>query len=113
MDLSQADFDEAKQAFIQTIPAQDAFKAQLKQLNKDQKARLRIMHQFMQQNDIMTTDLGGITLEREEKTTVKVSLKTLEEVIENPADLEQYKRDHTVSREALRVRKPKRRRADT
>jgi hypothetical protein len=37
-------------------------------------------------------------------------MKTLEEVIENPADLEQYKRDHSVTKESLKVRKPKRRR---
>ena len=60
----------------------------------------------------LSADIGGVTFEREEKTTVSVSMKTLEEIIENPADLEQYKRDHTTTKESLKVRKPKRRRVE-
>jgi hypothetical protein len=60
----------------------------------------------------MTEDIGGITFEREEKTTVSVSMKNLEEIMENPADLEQYKREHAKTKESLKVRKPKRQRTD-
>ena len=66
----------------------------------------------MRENNLMSADIGGVTFEREEKTTVSVSMKTLEEIIENPADLEQYKRDHTTTKESLKVRKPKRRRIE-
>ena len=52
-----------------------------------------------------------MTFEREEKTTVPaVSLKTLEEIVENPAVVEQYKREYAKTQEKLRVRKPKRQR---
>ena len=59
-----------------------------------------------------SADLGGFTLERLEKTTVKVTMATLEELVDNPADLEAYKRDNAVTKESLKVRKPKRQRTD-
>lgn len=107
---SQEQFEELKKAYIDAIPEGDALKAQLKSFNKQQKARLSAIHAYMRENDIMSEDLGGVTFEREEKTTVSVSMKTLEEIIENPADLEQYKRDHSKTKESLKVRKPKRQR---
>ena len=110
--MSAAEFTELKKAYIEAIPAGDALKQQLKSHNKEQKARLNHIHAYMRENNIMSEDIGGIKFEREEKTTVQVSMKTLEEIIENPADLEQYKRDHTKTKESLKVRKPKRRRTD-
>ena len=108
--MSQTDFNELKLAFQAATPAGDALKVQLKSHNKEQKARLLQIHSYMRENNIMSADIGGIVIEREEKTTVSVSMKTLEEVIDNPADLEQYKRDHTTTKEVLKVRKPKRQR---
>lgn len=110
--LSSEDFEELKKAYLEAIPAIDALKQDLKGLNKAQKERVQQIHAYMRENDLMTADVGGVTFEREEKTTVSVSIKTLEEIIENPADLEQYKRDHSVTKESLRVRKPKRRRTE-
>ena len=110
--MTAEEFEEIKKAYIDDIPAGDAIKQQLKEHNKAQKARLKQIHAFMRENGIMSQDLGGHTFEREEKTSVKVSLKTLEEIIENPADLEQYKRDHTTTKESLKVRKPKRQRTE-
>lgn len=109
---TQAEFEEVKQAYINALPEGDALKAQLKSFNKQQKARLNAIHTYMRENNIMSEDLGGVTFEREEKTTVSVSMKTLEEIIENPADLEQYKRDHSKTKESLKVRKPKRQRVE-
>lgn len=108
--MSTENFEQLKQDYQEAIPESDALKQQLKAHNKEQKARLNQIHSYMREHGIMTADIGGITIEREEKTTVSVSLKTLEEVIDNPADLEQYKRDHTTTKEVIRVRKPKRRR---
>ena len=108
--MTQEEFDDLKLAYQEAIPAGDALKQQLKSHNKEQKARLNQIHAYMRENNIMSADIGAITIEREEKTTVSVSMKTLEEVIDNPADLEQYKRDHTTTKEVLKVRKPKRRR---
>ena len=108
--MSPEDFTELKQAYIDAIPAGDALKQQLKSHNKEQKARLNAIHAYMRENNIMSEDIGGITFEREEKTTVSVSMKNLEEIIETPADLEQYKRDHAKTKESLKVRKPKRQR---
>lgn len=105
-------FDDLKKAYIDAIPAGDALKQQLKSHNKEQKARLNAIHAYMRENNIMTEDIGGVTFEREEKTTVSVNMKTLEEIIENPADLEQYKRDHAKTKESLKVRKPKRQRTE-
>lgn len=110
--MSEQDFNELKQAYQDAIPAGDALKQQLKSHNKEQKARLTQIHAYMRENNMMSVDIGGISIEREEKTTVSVSMKTLEEVIDNPADLEQYKRDHTTTKEVLKVRKPKRRRTE-
>ena len=110
--MSEQDFSDLKQAYQEAIPSGDALKQQLKSHNKEQKARLNLIHDYMRENQIMAVDIGEITIEREEKTTVSVSMKTLEEVIDNPADLEQYKRDHTTTKEVLKVRKPKRRRTD-
>ena len=110
---TESEFEELKKAYLDAIPAIDALKTELKALNKEQKARVNAIHTYMRENGIMSADLGGHTFEREEKTTVSVSLKTLEEVIENPADLERYKRDHTTTKESLRIRKPKRQRTDT
>lgn len=110
--LSEQEFNELKRAYTEAIPAGDALKHQLKEYNHEQKARKSQIHSYMRENNIMSADIGGITFEREEKTTCKVSLKTLEEVIDNPADLEQYKRDHTTTKESLKVRKPKRRRTE-
>ena len=108
--MTQEEFDELKLAYQEAVPAGDALKEQLKSHNKEQKTRLNQIHAYMRENNIMSADIGGITIEREEKTTVSVSMKTLEEVIDNPADLEQYKRDHTTTKEVLKIRKPKRRR---
>ena len=108
--MSQAEFDELKIAYQGALPAIDALKQQLKSLSKEQKSRLDQIHAYMRENNIMSADIGGLTIEREEKTTVSVSMKTLEEVIDNPADLEQYKRDHTTTKEVIKVRKPKRQR---
>ena len=108
--ITSEDFNELKQAYQDAIPAGDALKQQLNSHNKEQKQRLNQIHSYMRENNMMTVDIGGISIEREEKTTVSVSMKTLEEVIDNPADLEQYKRDHTTTKEVLKVRKPKRRR---
>ncbi len=111
-DMQPEEFNSLKVAYQEALPAIDALKYQLKSLNKDQKSRLEQIHVYMRENNIMSADIGGITIEREEKTTVSVSMKTLEEIIDNPADLEQYKRDHATTKEVLKVRKPKRRRAD-
>jgi hypothetical protein len=108
--MTSEEFNELKQAYQDAIPAGDALKQQLNSHNKEQKQRLNQIHSYMRENNMMTVDIGGISIEREEKTTVSVSMKTLEEVIDNPADLEQYKRDHTTTKEVLKVRKPKRRR---
>ena len=108
--LTQDEFDHMKQEYVEAIPEGDALKAQLKAHNKEQKARLAAIHTYMREHNIMSADLGGVEFEREEKTSVKVSIKTLEEIIDNPADLEQYKRDHTTTKESLKVRKPKKRR---
>ena len=108
--MTQADFDELKFAYQGALPAIGALKQQLKSLNKEQKSRMDQIHSYMRENNIMSADIGGLTIEREEKTTVSVSMKTLEEVIDNPADLEQYKRDHTTTKEVIKVRKPKRQR---
>lgn len=110
--LTQEDFEQLKQEYQEAIPEGDALKQQLKAHNKEQKDRLNQIASYMREHNIMSADIGGITIEREEKTTVSVSMKTLEEVIDNPADLEQYKRDHTTTKEVIRVRKPKRRRVD-
>lgn len=110
--LTQEDFEQLKQEYQGAIPEGDALKQQLKAHNKEQKDRLNQIASYMREHNIMSADIGGITIEREEKTTVSVSMKTLEEVIDNPADLEQYKRDHTTTKEVIRVRKPKRRRVD-
>ena len=100
-----------KQEYLDAIPEGDALKAQLKSHNKEQKARHAKIYQYMRENNVMSTDLGGVTFEREEKTTVPaVSLKTLEEIIENPAVVEAYKRDYAKTKESLKVRKPKRQR---
>ena len=108
--MTSEEFDRMKQEYVEAIPEGDALKEQLKAHNKEQKARLASIHTYMRENNIMSADLGGVEFEREEKTSVKVSIKTLEEIIDNPADLEQYKRDHTTTKESLKVRKPKKRR---
>jgi len=108
--MTEEEFNGLKRAYQEAVPAGDAIKQQLKAYNKEQKIRLTQIHAYMRENNLMSADIGDITIEREEKTTVSVSMKTLEEVIDNPADLEQYKRDHTTTKEVIRVRKPKRRR---
>lgn len=110
--MSSTEFDDLKKEFINALPEIDALKQQLKTCNKAQKERLGQIHSYMREHNMMSADIGGVTFEREEKTTVSVSMKTLEEIIEIPADLEQYKRDHTTTKEALKVRKPKRRRVE-
>ena len=110
--MSTTEFDDLKKEYIDALPEIDALKQQLKVCNKAQKERHAQIYAYMRENNLMSADIGGVTFEREEKTTVSVSMKTLEEIIENPADLEQYKRDHTTTKESLKVRKPKRRRIE-
>ena len=105
-------FEQLKQDFVADIPTGDALKLQLKNHNKNQKQRLAQIHSYMREHEIMTVDLGGVTLERQEKTTVKVNMTTLEELIDNPADLEAYKRENAITKESLKVRKPKRQRTE-
>ena len=105
-------FEQLKRDFVAAIPTGDALKLQVKNHNKAQKQRLAQIHSYMRENDIMSADLGGVTLERLEKTTVKVNMAALEELVDNPADLEAYKRDNAVTKESLKVRKPKRQRTD-
>tara|TARA_B110000858_G_scaffold198034_1_gene262165 strand:- start:916 stop:1287 length:372 start_codon:yes stop_codon:yes gene_type:complete len=110
---SADEFDQLKKEYTDAIPEGDAIKAQLKSFNKAQKQRHAKIYQYMRENNMMTADLGGVTFEREEKTTVPaVSLKTLEEIVENPAVVEQYKREYAKTKESLRVRKPKRQRTE-
>jgi len=109
--LTEAEFDQLKQEYVNAIPEGDALKAQLKSFNKEQKERHAKIYQYMRENNLMSADLGGLTFEREEKTTVpSISIKTLEEIVENPAVVEQYKRDYATTKESLKVRKPKRQR---
>lgn len=109
--MTAEDFAQIKQEYLDATPEGDALKAQLKSHNKEQKARHAKIYQYMRENDVMSTDLGGVTFEREEKTTVPaVSLKTLEEIIEDPSIVEQYKRDYARTKESLKVRQPKRQR---
>jgi len=111
--MSADEFDQLKKEYTDAIPEGDAIKAQLKSFNKAQKQRHAKIYQYMRENNMMTADLGGVTFEREEKTTVPaVSLKTLEEIVENPAVVEQYKREYAKTKESLRVRKPKRQRTE-
>jgi len=112
--MSEEEFNQLKLEYTNAIPEGDAIKAQLKSHNKEQKERLNNIHSYMRENNLMSADLGGITFEREEKTTVpSVSVKTLEEIVDNPAVVEQYKRDYAKTKESLRVRKPKRQRTST
>jgi len=109
--LTEAEFDQLKQEYVNAIPEGDAIKAQLKSFNKEQKERHAKIYQYMRENNLMSADLGGLTFEREEKTTVpSISIKTLEEIVEDPAVVEQYKRDYAKTKESLKVRKPKRQR---
>ena len=109
--MTEAEFDQVKQDYANAIPEGDAIRAQLKSFNKEQKERHAKIYQYVRENNIMSADLGGVTFEREEKTTVpSVSIKTLEEIVENPAVVEQYKRDYAKTNESLKVRKPKRQR---
>ena len=110
--IDSTTFDQLKSDFVAAVPTGDALKLQLKNHNKAQKQRLAQIHSYMRENNIMTADLGGFTLERLEKTTVKVNMATLEELVDNPADLEAYKRDNAVTKESLKVRKPKRQRTN-
>ena len=110
--ISAEEFEQLKRDFVAGIPTGDALKQQLKGHNKAQKQRLASIHSYMREHDIMSADLGGVTLEREEKTTVKVNMAALEELVHNPADLEAYKRDNAVTKECLKVRKPKRQRTE-
>ncbi len=111
--MTADEFDQLKKEYTDAIPEGDAIKAQLKSFNKAQKQRHAKIYQYMRENNMMTADLGGVTFEREEKTTVPaVSLKTLEEIVENPAVVEQYKREYAKTKESLRVRKPKRQRTE-
>ena len=110
--ISAEEFEQIKRDFVAGIPAGDALKQQLKEHNKAQKQRLASIHSYMREHDIMSADLGGVTLEREEKTTVKVNMAALEELVQNPADIEAYKRDNAVTKESLKVRKPKRQRTE-
>jgi len=112
MDNSMDNIDQLKSDFVAAVPTGDALKLQLKNHNKVQKQRLAQIHSYMRENNIMTADFGGFTLERQEKTTVKVNMSTLEELVDNPADLEAYKRDNAVTKESLKVRKPKRQRTN-
>jgi len=112
--LTEIEFDQLKKDYTEAIPEGDAIKAQLKSFNKEQKERHAKIYQYMRENNQMTADLGGVTFEREEKTTVpSVSMKTLEEIVEDPAIVEQYKRDYANTKESLKVRKPKRQRTET
>jgi len=113
-EMTDTEFDQLKKEYTDAIPEGDAIRTQLKNFNKVQKERLSKMHAFMREKGIMSTDLGGVTFEREEKTTVPaVSIKTLEEIVENPAVVEQYKRDYANTKESLKVRKPKRQRTSS
>ena len=110
--MTEVDFDQLKQDYVNAVPEGDAIKAQLKSFTKEQKERHAKIYQYMRENNIMSADLGGLSFEREEKTTVpSVSMKTLEEIVENPAVVEQYKRDYAQTKDSLRVRKPKRQRS--
>jgi len=109
--MTEQEFNDLKREYTEAIPEGDAIKAQLKSFNKAQKERHAQIYSYMREHNIMSADLGGVTFEREEKTTVPaVSLKTLEEIVENPAVVEQYKREYAKTQEKLRVRKPKRQR---
>lgn len=109
--MSVEDFDQLKQDYTTAIPEGDAIKLQLKNFNKAQKERHSKIWSYMREHDMMSVDVSGVTFEREEKTTVPaVSLKTLEEIVENPAVVEAYKRDYSKTTESLKVRKPKRQR---
>ena len=111
--MTETEFDQVKQEYTEAIPEGDAIKAQLKSFNKEQKERHAKIYQYMRENNMMSADLGGITFEREEKTTIpSISIKTLEEIVEDPAIVEQYKRDYANTKESLKVRKPKRQRTD-
>ena len=68
--MSEVEFNDVKRAYTEAIPAGDALKHTLKEHNKEQKSRISQIHSYMRENNIMSADIGGITFEREEKTTL-------------------------------------------
>jgi len=82
--------------------------AKLKQLRKEQKANVDVIKQHMVENDVKNLDVGGYEFAREEVSRCSFTEKNLEEFLEDPTILDNFRETYTESGEKFKMNKPKR-----
>ena len=80
----------------------------LKQIRKEQKANMDVIKQHMVENDVTQLDIGGYKFMREEVSRCSFTEKNLEEFLEDPSILENFRETYTESGEKFKMNKPKR-----
>lgn len=80
----------------------------LKQLRKEQKANIDVIKQHMVENDVTQLDVGGYEFSREEVSKCSFTEKNLEEFLEDPSILENFRNTYTQSGEKFKMIRPKR-----
>ena len=107
MSITPQDFETAKSEYVTAMPDIDALKAQMRELNKEQKKRKDIIFQYMRENDLDGIEVGGISFERTQTTRLKLTEDLLEEIVTDAQQLEQIRADNSVSKETFKVKKRK------
>jgi|TARA_B110001450_G_scaffold169093_1_gene157631 hypothetical protein len=107
--MDNQSFEQLKTDYIGANPKIDELKSELKILNKEQKNRTLAIQKYMQENDINEVDISGVSFSRVEKTSVSINLQSLSEIIEDPSELEAFKVAHSITKERLKITRPKKR----
>ena len=94
--------------FISLQPQIQEAQSTVKQLRKEQKANIDIIKQHMVENDVKSLDVGGYEFSREEVERCSFTEKNLEEFLEDPSFLDNYRQTYSESSVKFKMNRPKR-----
>jgi hypothetical protein len=110
--VSKFVFKKAQDDFLALQPEILEQQAKLKQLRKEQKANTECIKQYMEEHELNTLDVGGYEFSREEVTRCSFTEKNLEDFLEDPSILDNYREAYAESKQRFKLQKPKRRRRE-
>ena len=113
---TEEEYKDACNEFMSLQPSIMEQKAKLNALKKEQKQYIKVIRQYMVDNDLTSVDVGGYEFNREEVEKCAYSEKNFVEFLQNMRRggkiLEEYKETYTQSGEKFKMNRPKKRKVD-
>ena len=108
---TEEEYKDACNEFMSLQPSIMEQKAKLNALKKEQKQYIKVIRQYMVDNDLTSVDVGGYEFNREEVEKCAYSEKNFVEFLQNMRRggkiLEEYKETYTQSGEKFKMNRPK------